>query len=233
MTEIKHIGGLYRLWDALRARFPGLLIDNCSSGGRRIDIETLRRSVPLWRSDAMCPAAIDAEIGQAHAISFGSWLPYSGTGAGRTLYDTYRFRSAYAPAMSTNYFYSASTPLPEDPLAREWTRRMFGEYLRVRPYLFKDIYPLTVAGTAKDAWSAVQYHDPDTDTGVVQIFRRERSPYEEACLRLCGLSDAASYVFEDADTGEEALSGDALGSKGWRVRVEEARTAKVYFYRRA
>lgn len=50
ITEIKHIMGLYRLWDALLERFPHLIIDNCASGGRRIDIETLRRSVPLWRS---------------------------------------------------------------------------------------------------------------------------------------------------------------------------------------
>ena len=48
ITEIKHINGLYRLWDALLDKFPHLLIDNCASGGRRIDIETLRRSIPLW-----------------------------------------------------------------------------------------------------------------------------------------------------------------------------------------
>ena len=43
--EIKHINGLYRLWDALLGRFPHLIIDNCASGGRRIDIEMLRRSI--------------------------------------------------------------------------------------------------------------------------------------------------------------------------------------------
>ena len=35
ITEIKHIMGLYRFWDELRSRHPGLVIDNCSSGGRR------------------------------------------------------------------------------------------------------------------------------------------------------------------------------------------------------
>ncbi len=64
ISEIKHIMGLYRLWDALLERFPHLMIDNCASGGRRIDIETLRRSVPLWRSDAQCPANYRCEIAQ-------------------------------------------------------------------------------------------------------------------------------------------------------------------------
>ena len=54
ITEIKHINGLYRLWDTLLEKYPNLLIDNCASGGRRIDIETLRRSIPLWRSDYQC-----------------------------------------------------------------------------------------------------------------------------------------------------------------------------------
>jgi alpha-galactosidase len=30
---------------------PQLRIDSCASGGRRNDLETMRRAVPLWRSD--------------------------------------------------------------------------------------------------------------------------------------------------------------------------------------
>jgi alpha-galactosidase len=48
---MKHIEGLYNFWDNLLARNPGPLIDNCASGGRRIDLETIGRSVPLWRTD--------------------------------------------------------------------------------------------------------------------------------------------------------------------------------------
>jgi alpha-galactosidase len=51
MTEIRHIEGLYAMWDELLRRHPGLAIDNCSSGGRRIDLETVSRAFPLWRSD--------------------------------------------------------------------------------------------------------------------------------------------------------------------------------------
>lgn len=59
LNEAKYIAGLYELWDAVRSGVnargsaPGasLLIDNCASGGRRIDLETISRSVPLWRTD--------------------------------------------------------------------------------------------------------------------------------------------------------------------------------------
>jgi alpha-galactosidase len=51
IAEMKYTEGLYAYWDALLARNPGLLIDNCASGGRRIDLETIGRSIPLWRTD--------------------------------------------------------------------------------------------------------------------------------------------------------------------------------------
>jgi alpha-galactosidase len=51
MNEAKYINGLYRFWDDVRNRNDGILIDNCASGGRRIDLETISRSVPLWRTD--------------------------------------------------------------------------------------------------------------------------------------------------------------------------------------
>lgn len=54
MAEIRYIKGLYAFWDELLARHPNLYIDNCSSGGRRIDLETISRSIPLWRSDFQC-----------------------------------------------------------------------------------------------------------------------------------------------------------------------------------
>ncbi len=55
MTEIRYVEGHYAMWDELRARHPGLWIDNCASGGRRIDLETLHAL--RRRSGAATPAA--------------------------------------------------------------------------------------------------------------------------------------------------------------------------------
>ena len=51
ISEIRHVTGFLAFYDELLRRHPNLLIDNCCAGGRRNDIETLRRSVPLWKSD--------------------------------------------------------------------------------------------------------------------------------------------------------------------------------------
>ena len=231
ITEIKHINGLYRLWDALLEKYPYLLIDNCASGGRRIDIETLRRSVPLWRSDAQCPANPVPEITQAHAASHSMWMPYSGTSAGRVWFDTYRFRSAYAPAMSTNFTFSERNTFGDDPKKMAWLKNMCEEYLRIRPYLSKDVYPLTLPSDTKDIWSAIQYHDTETDSGVIIAFRRENSPYKEANFPLFGLSADKNYVFEEV--GGEKLTGNGceLMDEGLTLTINAKRDSKVYFYR--
>lgn len=230
ISEIKHINGLYRLWDALLEKFPHLLIDNCASGGRRIDIETLRRSVPLWRSDAQCPADPDPDITQNHALSHGSWMPYSGTGVGRIWFDTYRFRSAYAPALTTNFTFSERNTFGDDPEGMRWLEEMCAEYVRVQPYLTKDIYPLTGISAAKDVWSAVQYHDSDTDSGVVLVFRREASRYSEAAFPLCGLDSSKTYRFTESNGDSAVYDGEILTSDGFTVRISERRASRIYFY---
>ena len=41
ITEIRYVEGQYAIWDELLRRgIPGCAIDNCASGGRRIDLET-------------------------------------------------------------------------------------------------------------------------------------------------------------------------------------------------
>ena len=46
ISEIRHVTNLLAYWDELQRRHPDLLIDECASGGRRNDIEMMRRAVP-------------------------------------------------------------------------------------------------------------------------------------------------------------------------------------------
>jgi len=51
ITENHYCVGLLAYWDELLRRHPGLLYDNCASGGRRNDLESMRRGVPYTKSD--------------------------------------------------------------------------------------------------------------------------------------------------------------------------------------
>ncbi len=77
-------------------RHPHLLIDNCASGGRRIDLETMSRSVPLWRTDF--PG--DPLGKQCHTYGLSFWVPLNGTGAVNPAHDSdYALRSSLSSAL--------------------------------------------------------------------------------------------------------------------------------------
>ncbi len=232
LNEIKYVNGFYKLWDALLEKFPHLLIDNCASGGRRIDIETLRRSIPLWRSDYQCPANPVTEGTQCHNLSFNNWMPYSGTGTGRD-YDTYKVRSAYSTALNQGYAYSELENFGSDPEKVTWLRDILNEYLEVRPYMSEDFYPLTQVSDRTDTWSAMQFDRPEQNDGIVLAFRRDNSPYAIAQFVLGAIDENSKYRFTDADTKEErVICGSELKNNGFTVAIPEKHSSKLYFYKK-
>ncbi len=230
ITQIKYIMGMYRLWDTLLERFPYLGIDNCASGGRRIDIETLRRSIPLWRSDYQCPANFNINGTLSHHLSFNSWMPYSGTGTGRA-YDEYRVRCSYDSAMTTNYSFSEKEAFCDTPEKVEFIRKYGCEYLMLRPYFSEDFYPLTEITDKSDVWTAVQFDRPAENDGIVQVFKRENSPCLSALFDLYAINENAEYTFTDIDDNSKfVISGKELKEKGFGIEIKERRTAKIFMY---
>ncbi|MGM9626101.1 MAG: hypothetical protein ACI3XM_10405, partial [Eubacteriales bacterium] len=67
---------------------------------------------------------------------------------------------------------------------------------------------------------------------IVQVFRREASPYTECRFRLRGIDAAKNYVFTDIDNPDHSLviSGRELTEQGFPVRMDEPRTAKIWLY---
>ena len=231
ITEIKHIMGLYRFWDTLLEEFPELIIDNCASGGRRIDIETLRRSIPLWRSDAYCYGNYESEIAQTHMQNFGSWMPYSGTNAGSTYHDTYLFRSAYGTALSTCFTFSKHMPFGKNKDELAWLKGCLEEYLSLRPYFSEDIYPLTKPSDDHTTWSATQFDRPEKNDGILLAFRRDASPFTEACFELYSVDKDKTYTFTNIDTGEKSvLCGRSLIENGFTVRLPKKRSSAIFLY---
>lgn len=51
-----HVTALYDVLAALRARYPQMLIENCSQGGNRLDFGMLRYSDTAWMDDRTSPA---------------------------------------------------------------------------------------------------------------------------------------------------------------------------------
>jgi alpha-galactosidase len=208
ITEIKHVTGYLAYWDELLRRHPGMLIDTCASGGRRNDLETLRRAVPLLRSDYWNDPI--AQQSQTYGISL--WIPYHGSGMAAA--DSYWFRSCIFPASRVG------CDTRKKDLDYPLIRRMIGEFRRVEPYLLGDYYPLTPYSLENDVWIAWQFDRPETGEGMVQVFRRAESTLEAARIRLRGLMPEASYSIASLDSLRTSkLSGKELMEEGLDVTI--------------
>ncbi len=236
ISEIRHIEGLYAFWDALRQRHPGLLIDNCSSGGRRIDLETLSRSIPLWRSDFQCFKDFDPIGLQGQTSGLCLWVPLHTGCCDRP--DTYALRSALGPGI---VFATSPNPAgdpegyltPWEAYPLDWLRNAAREAQAVRLYFEGDFYPLLAHTLADDAWAAWQFDRPDLAEGIVLALRRPRSPLVQMVARLRGLDADASYEVRDADSNAtQTLTGRELAEQGLAIGIDHAPGSRLLFYRR-
>jgi alpha-galactosidase len=232
ISEIRFTEGLYHFWDELKRRYPALLIGNCASGGRRIDLESITRSLTLWRSDYNC-FPVDHDLLQLHTVGISHWIPLNGTSPVAEPNDTYAFRSGLAPAGEFMLDECGRLKRPEyDEATWEWYRQMMRDYMRIRPYWYGDYYPLITCSLNKDAWMAYQLHHPEMNEGVVAAFRRSESPLTAADFTLRGLTEEATYEFEDADTHEKWQLVTDQGETNLNIIIPTKRTARLLFYRK-
>jgi alpha-galactosidase len=223
ISEIRHVTGYLAFWDELRQRFPDMLLDTCASGGRRLDLETLRRSVPLHKSDHDYR---DHEARQSQAYGIALWIPFHGAPVCKIdAVDPYAFRSAVGLMVGLGY------DVRRRDLDYALLRRLTAEWRQIAPFYYGDYYPLTSHSVDPRDWLAWQYHRPEQNAGIVQVFRRSESPYVAARFPLRGLDPAATYRLTNLDDSSVLeLSGEALLRGGLPVNLEERSSAAIFTY---
>lgn len=205
MTEIRYIEGLYRMWDDLRERHPGLWIDNCASGGRRIDIEMCSRSVPLWRSDTSCSTG-HVDWNQVQSCGLGLYIPLH-TACGWTP-DAYTFRSSATGGAICQFDYRT------DGFPVDEARAAIAEAKENQKYWYGDFYPMADWSIDPGLFPAYQFHRPDLNEGLVLAFRRPACEFASVSLCLKAVDPEARYDLEFVDeerrSTRRAMSGSDL-----------------------
>jgi alpha-galactosidase len=198
-----------------------MLIDSCASGGRRNDLETLRRAVPLLRSDYI----MEPVGNQGHTYGLSFWVPFQGTGTGSGAISPYLLRSTLITS------FTACFDVRRKDLDYDLIRRVLGQWRRYAGYYFGDYYPLTPYSLDPSLWMAWQFDAPEKDEGMVQAFRRGESVYEVARFKLRGLDPVARYTFTNLDSGEsQTLTGRELLEIGLAVAIADQPGSAVITY---
>ncbi len=228
LKQIYYIMGLYRVWDELLQRFPNLLIDNCSSGGKRLDFEAGMRSITLWRSDMNCTFDFNPDLAQNQNMGLMQWVPYHGCGMGIYPDDAYRFRSCHGAALSTDFLgYERFENVPHDFAL---LRQLIEEYKSVRAFYDKDYYPIFGFPEGDAVWAGWQLHDPDKNEGIICAFRRKNCLSNDVTVLPRGLDENTDYLFEDIDSGASLVYSSADPS-GLTIRAEKRPFSKLLRYR--
>ncbi|MBN1351228.1 alpha-galactosidase [candidate division KSB1 bacterium] len=221
MTEIRHIEGLYAFWDALLELHPELIIDNCASGGRRLDLETISRSIPLWRTDYNYR---EPNARPCHTYGLHFYLPHNGTGTHEK--DIYSWRCSYSSSITFGW------NLYDENYPKDQARYVFEEYQKIRPYFHGDFYPLTEYSTSESEWIGFQFHRADLNAGMVLLFRRPGCGEHSRQIRLHGLEDGASYeLFFEDNAATSVRTGREL-KQGQEVRILDRPGSLLMTYQR-
>ena len=229
ISEIRHVEGLYAMWDELRKRHPRLMIDNCASGGRRIDIETCRRSLPLWHSDMIClkPNPTGEQLQNAGLYR---WIPFHACGT-FGYEPSYTFRSGMCGGNIVIGVNAEGHLGTADAESNEAARRTTAIYRKIRPYLTGDFYPLFPHDAGDAVWFGYQFHQPGNDAGMAILFRRERSTESEQAVPLREIKTGATYAVSFEDASEKLkLRGKELA--GFKVQIPSAPGTAIVYYRR-
>ena len=194
ISEIRYVEGLYAMWDEIRAKYPQMYLDDCASGGRRIDLEMLTRSVVQTRTDFVGPGRLEAAQCQSYGLSL--FLPLHAT----ISWDM----DAYACRSTATAGFCGEWDILDRSFPFDQAHAAIAEINANRKYWYGDFYPLTPCSTAGDAWIAWQLHRPGSDEGLVLAFRRKDSRKSSLGVMLRGLSPDKTYTVSFLDEQRHA-----------------------------
>lgn len=234
ITECKLVDAHYRMWDDIIACTTGYggcgFVDSCAGGGGRNDLESMRRGIPLLRSDS---DRTSTSLRLSMTTAFNKWIPFCGASTreaadelhGPTNLDEYVWRCSYLPALNAGANYTQDPDLDFDML-----RFGFAEWNKIKPYLLKEFYTLTPWHTEKETtgFTAFCFYDPDEKKGALQAFRQEKCTEDTVCLSLPFVEDGETVTLTDEDTGEAvSFTGEDMRREGFTLTFAQPRTARI------
>lgn len=171
--QFAYMEGLYRVLDVLMQEHPNWRVEGCASGGRRIDLGTLRRSHVFWISDEV-ESALNCRRMQAAANRFlpghllNSSLP-TWLGGGEQVLDETAILSRMLGKLSFDGDIASWSPA--------FVKRAAGlirQFKSVRHLFSQDFYQLLPVPRQPEDPDAVQFASHDGREHVVFAFAGSR-----------------------------------------------------------
>jgi alpha-galactosidase len=225
LAQIRHVQGLYELLDKLRAKYPDLLIEGCASGGRRIDLETVKRSHTHWKSDNTA----HLPVMRFHETGGNSLLPGGLLNANLlAMQSVFDLHSLFGGPLGFGADLAKLTPE-----AKALLRQQIANYKTVRHLLNQNYYRLFPQLRNESNWVGWQFHDPKANEGFAVLLRPTESSYRVADVRFGGITRERNYrITKLGEAQGEVTSGSQLADN-WSAELSKPNSSMVMHYRLA
>jgi alpha-galactosidase len=232
----EHLRALDAWLDAIRTDYPQLIVENCSSGGLRENLDLMARTHFGWLSDVVDPRA-SCQLAYGATVEFAPdycfhWMAGDGPAgrvdnAGAPGWWDFMFRIAM-----NGPFAISSRILDWTPALKARAAANLALYRRIRTVIAgSDVYHLTpppAVGNHPIGWMALQYVAPAGTRSVVMTYRLAASEPERV-IKLRGLEPETVYSIllngrpAKRQTGRELMTtGIAIALQNeWRSEVVE------------
>ena len=215
-VQFAYMEGLYRVLDTLMREHPNWMVECCASGGRRIDIGTMRRAHTCWFSDQTADPLICRWM-QARANRFlpghlcGSSVAVC-VGQGDGGFDD----TAAMSRMLGKLAFDGDVASWSGRLTRRMARWV-EEFKAVRHLLVQDFYQLLPMPTTVEDWDAVQFAGYGGDEAALFVFAGEGGGRKT--IRLRGLKEDGEYLLSRRPRKSSRRISGARLMKGLPVRL--------------
>jgi alpha-galactosidase len=213
-----HTQGLYRVFAGIREQCPDLMIENCASGGHRVDLGTLRHTHTNWVSDY----TNRAESCRQHTQGAGLFMPLAHLNTWvLERRDEVEFRSRFGGAFGVSWFLEAWSEADRRAL-----RSAIDEYKRIRPLLNGKRYLLS--GPLHQTWDIWQLESRDGSESVILAFR-DGGPIDRVHIRPhLTQPDATWQIRTDHDESPQLLTG----AEGLDIHIAAHRGSQILWLHR-
>ncbi len=249
--DYRHIQGLYEVLSFLREEFPELVIENCASGGNRMDYGLMRRTDIAWLSDETEPSyrvryhlagasypfppeylntwLVDSAIESLTASPMGQQLNCCPNLADLRAWLRSRMMAAFGiSANMGGWSLDLRTAVAAEIQRYKSVRDILahGDLYRLLPQTDL-ILPVLEPPAAPDA---AEFYSPARDAGVVFLFQGA-VPWPRRRIVLKGLDPDMLYEVASADgTISTRRTGQQLMSQGIRFRYDAGRPSALLFF---
>jgi alpha-galactosidase len=225
-----HYQGYYKTLERVRKAFPQVVLENCSSGGLRIDLGILRQTYMTFLSDPDWPVH-DLQIfwGASTMLATDVLLHWGFCDwRGQHPQETFDPHDPQLTQKKLDYYtrismlgmFGFSQKLPDLP---QWVAERWKTHIRlykdtVRRFVKEaDFYRLTDQPRRSgegERWCAFQYSLPDGSEHLLYIFRMPGAP-QEKIIRMLDLRPDRLYSVQGLEGEYEAsMTGQELMENG-------------------